>query len=87
MTPYPPEIENLDRTRRELLDGMNRIGRIRKRGMAEGRRQIETLLHFFHKSSCPSRSSCLLLFLSRLHPLEFQLDSGSHHALTNTLPD
>jgi len=67
MTPYPLEIENLDRIRRKLLDGMNRIDRIRKKRMGEGRRQIETLLHFFHKSSCPSRSSCLLLFFSRLH--------------------
>jgi len=35
MTPYPPEIENLDRIRRELLDGMNRIDRIRKKRMGE----------------------------------------------------
>jgi len=50
---------------------MNRIDGIRKKGMGEGRRQIETLLHFFHKSS---RSSCLLLFFYRLYPLKFQLD-------------
>ena len=38
MTPYPPEIENLDSIRRELFDGMNRIDRIRKKRMGEGRR-------------------------------------------------
>jgi len=33
--PYPPEIKNLDRMRRELLDGMNRIDRMREKKMGE----------------------------------------------------
>ena len=70
MTLYPPETENLDRIRRELLDGMNRIDRMKKRIGKVGR--ILKLLHFFH------RSSCLLHLFSHLHPFKLHSNHGGH---------